>query len=223
MRKLVIGLIPLVVVALVIGAIGCGGGEGKPTATPTPTPTATVVTLPAGWTLHAAHNFEIGLPENWFAFEVSPEAIDALIEEMGPTNPEWIPYMEALKHQENIDLWALDPESPPTFAANILVGHEIRFLSLDQYIELGKQQYESLGYAIVVGEKFDLRGSEAVILEMNSVAYYPSGEPYEAEQQSVIVDHGGYRYSIILSYQPDDAQKYKKLLAEIIQTFNIVR
>ena len=40
MRKLAIVLIPLLVMALIIGAAGCDGEE-TPTSTPTPTPTAT--------------------------------------------------------------------------------------------------------------------------------------------------------------------------------------
>ena len=38
MRKLAIVLIPLLIMALVLGAIGCGGEETKPTPTQTPTP-----------------------------------------------------------------------------------------------------------------------------------------------------------------------------------------
>jgi len=41
MRKLAIVLIPLLIRALVLGAIGCGGEETKPTPTPTPTQTPT--------------------------------------------------------------------------------------------------------------------------------------------------------------------------------------
>ena len=41
MRKLAIVLIPLLIMALVLGAIGCGGEETKPTPTPTPTLTPT--------------------------------------------------------------------------------------------------------------------------------------------------------------------------------------
>jgi len=45
MRKLAIVLVPLLLMAFVVGAIGCGGeGEPTPTPTATPTPTPTGVT-----------------------------------------------------------------------------------------------------------------------------------------------------------------------------------
>jgi hypothetical protein len=50
MRNLAIVLIPLLVLALVVGAVGCGGGAGEPTPTPTstvtPTPTLTPTPTP---------------------------------------------------------------------------------------------------------------------------------------------------------------------------------
>ena len=46
MRRLAIVLIPLLIMALVLGAIGCGGEETKPTPTPTPTQVPTPTQTP---------------------------------------------------------------------------------------------------------------------------------------------------------------------------------
>ncbi|NVM22360.1 MAG: lamin tail domain-containing protein [Desulfobacterales bacterium] len=44
MRKLAMVLVPLLIIALIIGAVGCSGGSGGETATPTPTPTTNDLT-----------------------------------------------------------------------------------------------------------------------------------------------------------------------------------
>jgi len=55
MRKLAIVLVPLLILALVIGAVGCGGEEAPtvtptPTVTPAPTPTPALDSDGDGWT-----------------------------------------------------------------------------------------------------------------------------------------------------------------------------
>lgn len=86
MRKPAISLVLSLVLALVIGAVGCGGGEGTATPTPTPTPTATPsptsTTMPtptptptatpipppmARYLTHtdAVSGFSVSYPEDW--------------------------------------------------------------------------------------------------------------------------------------------------------------
>ena len=49
MRKLAIVLVPLLVLALVMGAVGCGCGGGEPTPTPTATPALALDSDGDGW------------------------------------------------------------------------------------------------------------------------------------------------------------------------------
>jgi hypothetical protein len=175
-------------------------------------------------TQYAAHNFEIAMPADWIAFEILPEAIDAMIDQLGSTNPDLVPFLEALKNQEPVKFWAFDPASPPGFGVNLLVSQEIRLIqSLDDYANYVKTQVEAVGWTVVIGDKFNLNGCDALRLETSYTAYYPSGEPFQGEQQCVIVDHVADRYSITLSYPPEYAQQYKRLFDAVIQTFNIVQ
>jgi len=184
----------------------------------------TTLKVLTGWTRHAAHKFQICLPSDWIGLEVSPEAIDALIEEITVANPDLVPYLEALTVQEYLKFWAIDPASLPIFANNINVAHELRLISsIEQYAELIEQELEGLGWSLVVGDKFMIRDFEALRLEGTYMDYYPSGEPFQGEQQFLIVDHAGDRYVIILTYLPTQSQKYKDLFELVLETFNIVQ
>ena len=179
--------------------------------------------LPSGWTRHATNKFEIALPADWIAMDISEETIDAMIVEIGPTNPDLVPSLEALKNQQMIEFWAMDLDSPPGFAVNLNVGHEVIVIrSLDDYAKLLKKQMVDMGYTVVIGDKFKLKDCDALRLETSCTVYLPSGQPFNAEQMCVIVDKARDRYLIILTYLPEDAHKYTELFDSVIQTFNIV-
>jgi len=188
------------------------------------TATVTVSEYPySGWTVLNAKKFKIALPEDWVKVDIMAETIDAMIEEMGITNPDVVPYLEVVKNQEYIKFWAYDMASPPTFVANILGGYEIRLIrSLDEYVEILKEMYESLGMTVSLGDRFSLKGDEALIMETRGTYYYPSGESYQSEMQILLVDHAGYRYLIGLAYSPEYAKEYKELFDLIVQTFRVV-
>ena len=213
--------------------VACGG-EATPTATATPTPipmpTPTPVPTPAPtqtptpipWTRHAVDKFEIGLPADWIVLEVSPESIDAMIETMGPTNPQIIPALEAMKRQEVIKFWALDPASLPAFATNLSVGFEIGVIPIEHYADFVKLQLESLGMSLTRQERFSLKGRQALRLGLSGTAHYPNGEPYSFQIQQVIVDEDGGRFLVTLTHLPQDAEHYEELLVRVLQTFAVV-
>ena len=79
MKKLAIVLIPLLILALISGVVGCGSDDGitpTPIVTPTPTPTPTLTPTPtptltpppeADYMTHtdAVNGFSIAYPEDW--------------------------------------------------------------------------------------------------------------------------------------------------------------
>jgi len=219
----------LLLITALLSPLSCSNKAETPTPTPTSTPTATPtptsVPLLPGWTLYHIDTFQIALPDEWLTIEVSPQIIDAMIKNLGQTNPQFVPYLEALKSQGSAKLWAIDSESKPPFFANIQVGHEIRFMSLDQYLKLLKNQLELMAgedLSIVSSEKFSLNGHEAMRIEVSLTANTANGEPQTIGEQMVIVDNASDRYSIILAYPPDSSLNYKDLFDSIIHTFNIV-
>jgi len=245
-RSVFLALALGVVAALALTS--CGGGKkgseaelpgGKPTiaakaasAATAPRPTATLpprtptagppAPIPADWTRHTVGKFQIGVPADWVATPVSPELIDALIEKMGSTNPQFAPYLRALKQQKAVKFCALEPLSDPTFVPNVLVGQESQIMALDDYLEVVKKQLQPLGATVKVGEQFTLRGDQAVRLEVRVKASLPNGESILAEEQMIVVDHAGNRYAITMTYLPEDAQKYTELFDSVVQTFTFV-
>ena len=237
-------------VVTALALIGCGGGEKgaatpiatsttsiapetplRPTATPlspraTPVPPTrtpgAAAALPPGWTRHTGDKFELGLPADWKAFAFSPETIDALIEQIGLTNPGFVPTLQAAKQQGVIKFAAFGPPLPSGFIPNVLVGYEALLLPLDDYLELMKKQVEPLGATIKAGETFNLRGDKAVRLDVRMKVSLPAGGSLSVEQQMIMVDHSGRRFSFNLTYLPEEAQKYKQLFDSVIQTFTIV-
>jgi len=222
----------LLLIAALLSPLSCSNKAETPTPTPTPTPTSTPTATPTptsvpllpGWTLYHIDTFQIALPDEWLTIEVSPQIIDSMIKNLGQTNPQFVPYLEALKSQGSAKLWAIDSESKPPFFANIQVGHEIRFMSLDQYVKLLKNQLElmaSKDMSIVSSEKFTLNGHEAMRLQVSLTANAANGETQTVEEQMVIVDNASDRYSIVLAYPSDSSLYYKDLFDSIIRTFNI--
>lgn len=177
--------------------------------------------LPSGWVRHAAHNFEIGLPEDWIALVVSPEAIDSLIQELAPTNPDWVPSLEALKQQEALKFWALDPESPPGAANNLSVGYEVRLIPLDRYADVIRENLAGIGFTVSAAEQLSLGDYDALKLNVEGTGTYPSGEPLTIEILQVIVDDGGDHFLITLTYLPNETRKYEELFDSAIRTFRI--
>jgi len=193
----------LLLIAISLSLLSCSNKAETPTptptstSTPTATPTPTPVPLLPGWTLYDIDTFQIALPEEWLALEVSPLIIDIMIESLRQTNPQFVPYLEALRSQDSVKLWAIDSESKPPYFANIQVGHEVRFMSLDNYVKLLKNQLElmtSNAQSIVSSEKFSLNGHEAMKLEISLMVNDANGEPQTIEEQIVIVDDASDRY-----------------------------
>lgn len=229
MIKLLVGIVsPLFVLA----PVACSEPTPTPTTTPLPAPAAPtpvamptpmVETLPVGWTRHAAHNFEIGFPADWIALEVSVEAIDAMIRATGGTNPQLIPFLEALKDQQAMKFWAMDPASPPGRSINISVGYEVRLIPLDRYADAMKVQLETVGMTIVDEGMFSLSGRNALRLQVEGAVATPSGQPIPIKVRQVVVDQGGDRYLITLTYVPEKAREYEELFDRVLGTFTIVR
>ncbi len=225
----------------------CGGGKkgseaelpaGKPTIAakaastatalqPTPTlsrrtPTAgTPVPMPAGWTRRTVGKFQIGVPADWMAIQVTPEYIDELIQEMGPTNPNIVPMLQALKAQSAVKFAAFDQASPPGYSVNVNVAREIKTMPLDQYLKLLKRQFEPLGWTITASEKTSLGGNEALRVELRTTVASSGGQPLTLESLFMAVDCGECRYTVALSYPPEHAPRYKPLFESMTHTFNV--
>jgi hypothetical protein len=110
-------------------------------------------------------------------------------------------------------------------ADDIMTGKRVfRFVqSLDDYAQVFKRQAEPFGITVVTCDEFKLNGYNALRIKTRSSAKYPSGTPFQVEQQVLIVDYGANRYTVVLSYPPEAAEKYEELFGTIIQTFKIVQ
>jgi len=221
---IVLILIMLIVTTTIL--IGCGGdGDApEPTAKATDGSQYTPAPLPDGWTSYSAHKFEIGLPEDWMAIEVTDETIDVMIKEMESINPEMIPALETLKYTQAVKFWAIDAQMA-LFSTNLNIGHEIRLFSLDEYAELLQKQLEQfeMDIELKIVKKFNLRGYDAIHFESTYTMIAKNGDPIDVENQQVIADNGGDRYIITFTYSPDEKQNYRALFDSIVETFNIVK
>jgi hypothetical protein len=178
--------------------------------------------MPDGWVRYAARNFELGLPAPWIASEISLDSIDASIEELRATNPDFIPYLEALKNSPTKQFWAFDTESPPGIAVNLNVGLETQQIPLEIYSQVMREQYANVGFNLVGDQEYSIGGRGVLILTIQGVAQYPGAEPIGIEVQQAIIDSADDRYIITLTYVPQLAEKYRDLFLPVVRTFRLV-
>ncbi len=202
--------------------VGCGASSEAitPTVAPSAAPEPTAVPLPDGWVRHEVDRFSIGLPDDWIVLNVDTETIDILIEQMTPTNPEWVPFVERLKNQQAIKLWALDPASPRGFAISFQAAREARLIeSADHYVSVMEEQGVAIQLDVDMTEDVEVSGIPAVRLRNRLQGAYQDGGTYQVEQQMAIIDIGSDRFILALSTLETDAPSYRGLFDSIAETF----
>ncbi len=192
-----------------------------PLATPAPRPVAQQ--LQEGWTRYSTDEFEIDLPEDWIALEVSAEAVAALVQELQTSNPTFVPYVAALISQPEGELWAFDPASPPGISVNLSLRQEVERVPLDIYAEAMREQSTGTRFKLLSPKEYTGSSYRALILVIQGTAQFPDGESFDIEAQRVIIDDGENLYLVTLTYIPDLAEKYRPLFDAIVGTFRVVK
>lgn len=188
--------------------------------TSSPPPETRSVELPAGWARHSTEDFEIAVPDEWITLEVTPQAIDAMIEELGDTDPSMVASLKALKNQDAVKFWSM-VLSPSGFGTNVSVGKSVRLFSLDSYESAMKKQLAPMGITLLNSKKGQLDGDPTMTLSMEGSVGSPDGTRIAFLEEQLAVDHGGYNYFVTLTFAKDEAGEYLGLFDQLVASFFI--
>lgn len=233
MRKAPIVLISLLIMAIVIGAVGCGGDETTPTAPPTatptpppaPTPTPTPArtpepTIPADFTTYTDELglFSISYPAHW----------ELAISEIGPVE-QWVKeYIESIEANIPMDkvitIFAAVAPTDMGFSPNVniniaplpsgtwtldaVVREQVGLLKdfLEEYRELSRV-------------RTTIGGREAVILECEST--YPSMGTLH--HLYLLTLAGNSMWTVTCTTAPEQFKDYEDDLNAIVRSLRILK
>lgn len=195
MRQLAIGLIPLILLALVVSAIGCGGEEE---ATPTPPPTPTMTSTPtstatpvAGFLTYndVVNGFSVSYPEDW-----------DLIEDLAV-----------------VAVLFAGPILEDDYMVNVSITvEEIFTFSASDYARMSalRMQREYEDFKKVQEYETTVDGYDAIVMVIDATVF-----GFELRDKIAFVVKDEIGYSILYDISRDYHDQYVYVFDELIQTF----
>ena len=216
MRKLAIVLVPLLVLAIVIGAVGCGEEE-EGIITPKPIPESTI---PANFTIYTDEGlFSISYPPDWApATSIMGELWEETKDEMENTIP------DISLEDASMLFFAGIPDYEGYYpSVNILVAsRSTDYWTLDEVAEAEdalERMYPTPGYQLLSRTKTTIGGIEALIDD--SVDNEPGYGKWRYMQAYLVKDK--FVWFVTCAAEFDDFNYYEDDFYEIVKSLRILQ
>jgi hypothetical protein len=192
MKKLSVIMVPLLLLTITLGTIGCGGG-GEPATTSTPKPAASPVADYVNYE-DELNGFSISHPEDW---EIAPEQL----------------FPDAI-----VAFWA--PEACSEFVTNFnLINEDLPSpISVETYFEAGKRYLRNLEGYTPISEKALTINSVSAIKQV--CTWEPEGETIQLMQVCLVDDTTAWILSFTTI--PACWDQYETTFDTMAETFQVL-
>ncbi len=200
-----------------------------PTATPTkalPTPT-----LEAGWKLYPASKdgFAIAYPASWTFQNMEPATLQANIQELKKTNPDWAKVLEGQAGQaatNGVRYFAMDFASNSTSGglttnSNIIHTVETQAYTIDYYVGVNVKQLES---STLASKPINHRRLNVMAGDIEEVRYTvtmndANNKPFKIATTQYLFLHGRDSYILTFSVAPAIEARYLPTFEKVARTW----